>query len=347
MKYVFNGRFLSQRLTGVQRYASEILSRLDEICAGADYEIAVPYGVSDVPQYKNIKVVRLKGAKGVLWEQTAFVCYVKKHNAVSVNLCNSAPLTGRKVVTIHDIKIKVHPEFFSRAFRLWYNFLFKNLIKKSLAIITVSEFSKDEIVKYYGCPADKIHVINSAWQHYLSIPYSQDKLAEFGLKSHEYIFALGSLEPNKNLNWVFNVARNNPGEIFAVGGGINNAVFAQTFSSVPENVRLLGYLSDEEAKSLMRYSKAFVFPSFYEGFGLPPMEAMVAGAQNIIVSDIPVMHEIFGDTVFYIDAERFDYVIEDIIRSSSGAKTRDNLLASYGWDISAGKLYALLNGLGG
>ena len=133
MKYVFNGRFLSQRLTGVQRYASEILSRLDEICAGEDYEIAVPYGVSDVPQYKNIKVIRLKGAKGVLWEQTVFACYVKKHNAVSVNLCNSAPLTGRKVVTIHDIKIKVHPEFFSLAFRLWYNFLFKNSV--SCAII--------------------------------------------------------------------------------------------------------------------------------------------------------------------------------------------------------------------
>lgn len=301
MKYIINGRFLTQKITGVQRYAREIVAELDKICSDLDIEIAIPSGAEEVPHYANISIVRIGKRSGVIWEQTTFARYVKQQHAISINLCNSMPLSGKKIVAIHDVKVKAHPEFFSWKFRLWYNILFRNAARRAKAIITVSEFSKEEIIKYYHCNPNKIHVIYNAWQHYCSVPTDRAVLVKFQLTEHSYVFALGSLEPNKNLKWILESAKMNPDERFIVGGGINKAVFAEQKWELPKNVCLIGYLSDIEAKTLMQYCKAFVFPSFYEGFGIPPMEAMVAGAPKIIVSDIPVMHEIFGDSVRYID----------------------------------------------
>ena len=337
MKFVINGRFLTQRITGVQRYAREIVSELDKICSDCDIEIAVPMTAAEIPAYSNIRVVRIGKRAGVLWEQTTFSRYVKNQRAVSVNLCNSAPLTGKKVVAIHDVKVRAHPEFFGWKFRAWYNLLFRNITRTAKAIITVSEFSKQEIVKYYRCDPSKIFVIYNAWQHFEAIPVAADVLEKFQVTEKSYIFALGSLEPNKNLKWILNAAKNNPQETFIVGGGINEAVFAKQDFSLPPNVRLIGYLSDVESKSLMHYCKAFVFPSFYEGFGIPPMEAMVAGAPQIFVSDIPVMHEIFGNEVEYIDPQG----------DGNGLKCEPHgnyscTLLKYTWSDSAQKLMRYL-----
>ena len=180
-------------------------------------------------------------------------------------------------------------------------------------------------------------MIYNAWQHFEAIPVAVDVLEKFQVTEKSYIFALGSLEPNKNLKWILNAAKNNPQETFIVGGGINEAVFAKQNFSLPPNVRLIGYLSDVESKSLMHYCKAFVFPSFYEGFGIPPMEAMVAGAPQIFVSDIPVMHEIFGNEVEYIDPQG----------EGNGLKCEPHgnyscTLLKYTWSDSAQKLMRCL-----
>ena len=333
MKYVINGRFLAQRITGVQRYAREIVSELDKICADLDIEIVVPGNVDEIPPYTNIKIVRVGKRASVLWEQTIFSRYVKKHRAISINLCNSMPLSGRKIVAIHDVKVKVHPEFFSWKFRKWYNFLFKNAVKKADALITVSEFSKQEIVKYYRCDPKKIHVIYSNWRHYSHIPIDTKVLDKFGLQEKKYYFALGSLDPNKNLKWILSVAETHSEYIFAIGGGLNRKIFAKETLQATENVKFLGYLSDTEAKSLMHFCKAFLFPSFYEGFGLPPMEAMAAGAPEIIVSDLPVMHEIFGDSVRYIDPNVCNL---DQGESDAALKNGNNaILDKFSWEKSA------------
>ena len=343
MKYIINGRFYSQKITGVQRYAREIVKELDKICHGMQIEIAIPQDAEDVPSFSNIRATKIGEKGNVLWEQTTFSKYVRKSKAASINLCNSAPLTGKKIVVIHDVKVTAHPEFFNWKFRAWYQFLFRNITKKALKIITVSEFSKQEIIRYFHCNPDKVHVVYSAWQHYDHISVDESVLKKFSLRENDYIFALGSLDPNKNLPWILKAAENDPSEKFIVGGGINFSVFAKQKIQLPQNVHLIGYLSDVEAKSLMRYCKAFVFPSFYEGFGVPPMEAMVAGAPVIIVSDIPVMHEIFGDSVYYIDpnATSFNFPAEDNYGKNETI-LNTKILDKYSWEKSAGRLLSLL-----
>lgn len=342
MKVIINGRFYSQRITGVQRYARELVAQLDLLCDTGEIELALPAGVQS-PVFKNIRTVLVGRRQGVVWEQTEFSRYVRKQKAVSLNLCNSAPLRGQKIVCIHDVKIRAYPEFFSWKFRMWYSFLFRNFTKKARAILTVSEFSKQEIIRYYHCNSADIHVIYNAWQHFADVPVSGGISRRFQLEKGAFAFALGSLEPNKNLKWIFEVARNNPSTVFAVGGGINRKIFSRKEIVVPENVRLLGYLSDTESKSLMKDCRIFFFPSFYEGFGIPPMEAMVAGTEKIVVSDIPVMHELFGKSVAYIDPEKYDYRLDEL---AGGIGNREETLNRFSWEKSAKRVLAIIKNLG-
>lgn len=343
MKYVINGKFLTQRITGVQRYARELVAALDEIGSDLDLTIALPTGTK-APRYKNIKTVTVGKKQGIFWEQWEFASYVRKQKAVSLNFCNAAPFFCKKIVAVHDVRVKAHPEAFSKKFVLWYNLLFGNITKKALKIITVSQFSKREIIKYYPVAEGKIEVIGNAWQHYNKVGYDEKALEKYALTAGEYFFAMSSLEPNKNIQWIIEEAKRNPDQSFAIAGGLNNKVFAERDETVPTNVKFIGYVSDEEAKTLLKECKAFVFPTFYEGFGIPPMEALCAGAKKIIVSNTEVMHEIFKNAVVYIEPDRYDYDLEKLIQTECLDES-DSVLCRYSWEESARKLKKVLEEL--
>ena len=346
MKVIINGRFLIHRITGVERYAREILAELDKIIEPKSIELAVPPEAEDVPVYKNIKVVKTGKLHNRLWEHISFPWYVHTQKGISLNLCNVAPIPAPGIVCIHDVKVKATPQYFSKKFLMWYNLLLKNATKRAKLIITVSEFSKSEIVKYFRVSSDKITVIPNAWQHYERIAYDENALNKYGLEEGNYYFSMCSLEPNKNFKWIAEEAKENSDAIFAVAGSINKKVFADGLGfDCPENMKLLGYVSDEEAKTMMRDCKAFLFPTFYEGFGIPPLEAMSAGAKNIYVSDTTVMHEVFGDSVQYIDPDCYDNVFENNIEVSEDEINKT--LEKYSWKKSAEKLLLELAEQGG
>lgn len=149
---------------------------------------------------------------------------------------------------------------------------------------------------------------------------------------------MGSLEPNKNFKWIAETARQMPDQIFAIAGSINEQVFSDNLGfQCPSNMKLLGFVSDSEAKTLMRDCKAFLFPSIYEGFGIPPLEAMSAGCKCIIVSNTEVMHEILFDAVNYINHLKNGYIENlNVINNKFG------ILDRYSWHISSLKLFDLL-----
>jgi glycosyltransferase involved in cell wall biosynthesis len=344
LKIIINGRFLLHRVTGVERYAREIIAELDKIVKPGEIMMAVPPEVENVPDYKNIKIRRTGKLHNRLWEHISFPCFVHKEKGISLNLCNVAPLPSPGIVCIHDVKVKATPQYFSKKFLLWYNLLLTNAAKRAKAIITVSEFSKKEICKYFHVKENKITVIPNAWQHYERIGYDENTLYKYELKKDRYYFSMFSLEPNKNFKWIAEVAKRNPDETFAVAGSINKDIFAEGLGfECPDNMKLLGYVSDEEAKTLMRDCKAFLFPTFYEGFGIPPLEAISAGARRVVVSDTDVMHEIFGDSVIYVDPKDYGVDLNSIINKNEYIWTNsEELLRIYDWKKSASDLYAMI-----
>lgn len=343
MKVIINGRFLLHRVTGVERYAREILNELDRIVEPGSITLAVPPEVEDTPKYNSISIVKVGRFHNRLWEHISFPWYVHKQKGISLNLCNVAPLPAPGIVCIHDVKIKATPQYFSKKFLLWYNFLLLNATKRAKMIVTVSEFSKSEIVKYFKVSPERIVVIPNAWQHYERIGYDENTLNKYSLSKGEYFFSMCSLEPNKNFKWIAEVGRQTPQSIFAVAGSINEKVFAEGLGFVrPENMKLLGYVSDEEAKTLMRDCKAFLFPTFYEGFGIPPLEAISAGAKRVVVSDTEVMHEVFGESVDYINPNKYEMKL----REKRGNEEMMQVLRKYSWKKSAEELMSYMCGGG-
>jgi len=333
-KIIINGRFLTHRITGVERYARELVAELDRLVKKGELEIAVPPETIDIPVYKNVKVVHTGKLHNRLWEHISFPLYVVKNNGISLNLCNVAPLISPGIVCIHDVRIKAAPQHFSRKFLIWYSLLFYNAVKRAKVVITVSEFSKREIIKYYHMDAGKIFVIPNAWQHYERIGFNEKTLEKYGLQKNNYYFSMCSLEPNKNFRWIAEIAKQKPKQIFVAAGSVNKTVFKNGLGfRCPKNMKLVGYVNDEEAKTLMRDCKAFLFPTFYEGFGIPPLEAMAAGAKCIVVSDTEVMHEIFGDSVVYINPKHA-FMPENL----TTGKEINGVLEHYSWKKSACKL---------
>lgn len=339
-RFVVNGRFLTRPTTGVDRYARELVRELDGLVRQGDFVLAVPGGTEVVEplDLENIEIEHVGRRAGILWEQVDFPRYLEKMHATSVNLCNTAPLFNPGVVCIHDMQVRANPAFFDWKFVAWYRLLFSVVIPRTKLILTVSEFSKEEIERFYPKSKGKVEVVGNAWQHIEQVASDCDVISNTpALEEGSYYFAMSSLAPNKNLKWLAETARLNPQETIAIAGGINRKVFGGHSIPEAENVVYLGYVSDGEAKALIQNCKGFLFPTFYEGFGIPPMEALACGAQAA-VSDTPCMREVYGESVRYVDPNVPCAGLDALFSETVGVA--DKALGKYSWRESAQRLLA-------
>ena len=224
--------------------------------------------------------------------------------------------------------------------------MYYHAIKKGKHIFTVSEFSKNQIKDYYKVYTDKITVIPNGYEHFNDIKEDVSIFKKhLNLKENEFYFSLGSLQKRKNLKWIYEYAKKHPKEIFAVSGKAINGMVSDTISSLKNlpNIILLGYISDAQVKKLMKTCKAFIFPSYYEGFGIPPLEALSVGAK-IIISDIPCFKEIFGETAYYINPNNTKIDLNYILQNKNILSSKE-ILEKYTYDKSAKKLYNTLTQL--
>ena len=343
--YIIDGLFLTQKITGIQRYAYEITMELDNRVPQNTLEILVPEYLKNVPNLKNIKVIRHGKERGVLWQQINYANYARKNKLKCICFTNVLPLIyAHGIITIHDVSYKANPQFFKSKrdylSALWHRLNYWRAAHSDMKVVTVSQFSKSEIMKYYGISPERITVIYNAWQHMNRIHAARDTFERYPrLNKGEYYFSMSTLAANKNFKWILYADKNNPEKQFAIAGGgkLKGAAEAEGFANLP-NIQFLGYVSDEDAKALMCNCKAFLFPTLYEGFGIPPLEAIACGAKNIIVSDTPCMREIYQDFAEYINPG--DYRNPNL-RCNSGISVHE-ILNRYSWKSSAQKLYNIL-----
>lgn len=268
-----------------------------------------------------------------LWEQIELPIYAKKEKGILVNLCNTSPLVMPGIVCIHDIDCIKNPQYYPKLFSLWYKMMMDNSIKRAKKIITVSNFSKKEIEEHYHI--ENLKVIYNSYEHINRIKEDDtifEKLEK--VKKGEYFFTLGTVQKNKNLKWILQTAKNHTDKVFVITGYKNQ----KDIEFDLQNIIYTGYLKDEEIKSLMKNCKAYIMPSFYEGFGIPPLEAFALG-REVIVSDIPVMNEIFENEANYINPYQYDFDFNNIMYS----KKRKSILEKFSWKNSANALLKLLD----
>lgn len=329
---------------GVGRYAFEMLRELDELIETEKFILLTPEYAEIKIKFKNIKIIQKGNQPLLLWKNIELPLFVRRNQALLVDLTQAFPFGVRGITCIHDCMPELSSSSYKgiigktirRALKLIQR---KATIKKSKEVITVSQFSKNDIIELYKIPQNKITVLYSAWQHIKRFNIDDSILEQYKLKKNEFYFSLGSKVPHKNIEWVLAAAKQNRDSVFIISGENDYCKKIEGFIDL-QNVIFTGYISNEEIKSLMLSCKAFIYPSLYEGFGLPPLEAMALG-RPVIVSNAACLPEIYGDSAHYIDPENYiDINLEKILEEPVG----DSVLTlnKYSWIQSAESLLNLI-----
>lgn len=353
---MINGYFTQKHINGIPRYATEIVKRLDNYFTEGEIELVVPRDAVNVPELKNIRVTRVgkrdEKTVGILWGNTSFARYVNKNKAGCINFTNHVEYVKNSLSMLHDTiwarRDKYELETLQKKggkliLRRMIGRNVSNLeayMKKKTAkfIITVSEFSKECIANQFHIERDRIKVFGSGWEHMKEI-HSANESDDERIRKGNYFFSLGNLYPHKNIKWVINEAKKMPEETFVIAGKVPYA-FLDVISCELPNTIFLEHVSERFMKYLMENCKALLFPSLEEGFGLPPLEALSLGTQ-VIASDIPVMREIYGDTIHYINPVGEAVDLNEILEKKLYGNISE-ILEEHSWNRSASQWAELI-----
>ncbi len=349
---LINARFRSRPVTGVERFAMEVSSR---------------FGSSGDLEIKEIQPdTSLAGLKGHAWEQFILPRRMDR-DTILFSPCNTGPLAvERQLVVIHDAAVWDCPEGFSRTFGNLYRALLPGLAKRSRAVATVSEFSRRQLAPRLGLPEEKILVLGNA----VSSSFSPGKAGEFS-EDYPSLLCVGSMDPRKNLNRLVSAWL----ELKAAGrlpdkarlkliGGTNPKNFASFARTEDTSIEWLGRVDDETLIRHYREAGAFIYPSYYEGFGLPPLEAMACGCP-VLISREASLPEVGGPAFDVSDPDStgaaiyFDPFSEEAIGEAilhffaldakGQSRLRNNALArarAFSWDTVADRTVTVLRGMG-
>ena len=342
----------SRHITGVQRVCRELLLRLDKLLENEPLEVEyvypedAPNAVISPDEFRNIKPVVLRpprhGGKYYqkIWSARRLNRYAKKCGGVGCCLAFEWPFGKRNISYIYDIRAAV-TKFDSFSFRAKFKYYLKRCKRGCTLVLTDSDFQKHLICEYFGWHDEKVVTIYPGWEHLQNVVADERIFERYPqLKEHKFYYSLGSLAPHKNFRWVLEVAKRNPDQLFVIAGGKELSVWKDEVEdrSFP-NVLFPGRVTDGESKALMQHCKAFLFPSKFEGFGIPPLEALACGAR-VACSDAACLPEVYGDSVRYFGADDYDVDLEDLLKGPVAPP--DKVLAKCSWDSAAEKLLRAL-----
>ncbi|MGM7672136.1 glycosyltransferase family 4 protein [Microbacterium sp. A93] len=350
---VVNCRFLSQEVTGVQRFAEEVLRAL--LKQRTDLMLIAPPGVLRHLDIGGAPVHQLGRMGGHLWEQLELPRLMKTRfrGALLLSLTNTGPiLMRRQVITHHDVTYVRQPATYSLRFRLLYRMLSAVALRRAKAVVTVSQFSKTEISAVYKIAGEKISVVPNA----ASVQFEQ-VAAESDLT---YFLAVASRLPHKNLDFLveaFERYIDESGSSTRLRIAGNRPAMAAANAQVDQDkqgqVDWLGRVTDEELGRLYVGARALVFPSLYEGFGVPPLEAQASGCP-VLSSTSASLPEVLGESALYFDPRDQSELVRVLRETDTNAETRARLrqrgfqnVERFSWDLSARKLSALLGEIEG
>ena len=269
---VVNGRFLSRRVTGVERYGREILALIGSRC--------------------RVETTRANGVPGHLWEQSVLPTRLTS-NSLLWSPANTGPLlVHNQVLTIHDLSPLEHPDWFRKSFAAWYRLFLPILAKQARVIFTPSEYIRNKVMERFG--VHNVIVASNGVNLSLFHPGAQQYTYQLPA---EFILFVGTLQPRKNLPILLKAwdeIKDDYENLWLIIAGGEEWIFEKIEFNTSERVRCLGYVPENALPGLYVKATMLVLPSYDEGFGLPVLEAMACGTP-VIASDSGALPEIIGD----------------------------------------------------
>ena len=364
-RILFDGTCISSLNSGVGNYAMSLLQSLQSYQAEAEFHVLVRPGIQTRGSHLNAKVIgrnenRLR--KLAPWD----FCGLGRQFSL-LHEPNYVPqrFAGPVVVTIHDLTTFMFPRFHP-VLRVCWARSFRRRMLAADHILTVSQHSKQDIVDYFHVPEEKITVTYLGCP---SIDNSEDApeqadlvLSRFSIRA-PFILNVGTLEPRKNINRLLEAfalfGKSSAGREFKLvlaggaGWALNDLQQRIASCGVTEKVVVTGYVSKSDLSILYRRALAFVYPSLYEGFGLPPLEAMAHGTP-VIVSNTSSLPEVVGDAGIMVDPWSTESIAAALNLVSQSDRLRQEMrlkglsrAAQFSWDRCAAQTMAVYRNLMG
>jgi glycosyltransferase involved in cell wall biosynthesis len=354
MTIAVNCRFLEREMRGIGRYASALAGALR--AARPDVECVVSRRVAShlEPEATALRVRRVGPLSGPAWEQVTLPAYlVTRRRPLLLNFVNTAPLLyGPQITVVYDLAYLRHPETFSASFLRLYRTVVPRAITRSRIVVTISEFIRRELVSTFGVPEDRVSVVPCFVAPTLRAlaREASDGPAAAGA-SGDYALVVGSLNARKNLQAAITAFRRAavPGLRLVVageGGDVFQPVDLEQGGST--DVVFAGAVSDVELVRLYKGARLLLFPSLYEGFGMPPIEAMTCGCP-VVAARAASMPEVCGEAAYYFDPRDVDEMAAAIATVANDGEMRDALrrrgyerAGRYTLDASSARLEAVI-----
>jgi glycosyltransferase involved in cell wall biosynthesis len=338
-----------EQFTGTSRYVNELVRALANQ-GEVDLEILASRGSAAPstvdPATVTVRVVgskRFAGsgptraaaiAAGMLFSRRFARGFTPAVEAVQYPLTIPLPKVNLPtLVNLHDIQHRDYPQFFSWPQIRWRSALYDRAARKATLVLTLSEHSRRKIVQYLGIPADRVIAIPMAVDFNRfgtePAPSEEDRIAALGL-SERFLFYPASLWPHKNHDRLLTAfARlEDPDLQLVLTGATFDRLEGLTARAaelgVADRIRHLGYLSEAELPALYRRATALVFPSLYEGFGTPPLEAMACGCP-VASSYATALAEVCGDAAVELEPGSIDQMSDALHRITSDDRLRREL----------------------
>jgi len=312
--FAINARFVTQPLTGIQRYCHEVAMHL----TGASL-LAPSAALEDYAGVRSRVTVGGHPLRGHPWEQLALPLMIPRRQPL-FSPAGCGPLAhSNQVVTIHDLAPLEYPGWYSASFALWYSHLLPTLSKRVRRIVTVSEFCKQRIAEVLGVDERRITVAAEAAGNVFfprTQERSQETLLKLGIEPPYFLF-VGALSGRKNLARLIGAWRGvehhvNGASLVIVGRDGLRFADGKGIGALPASVKRFPPVNDEDLACLYSAAQGFLYPSLYEGFGLPILEAMACGCP-VLTSNCTAMPEVAGDAALLVDPLNENSVGEGIV----------------------------------
>ena len=315
IKIIFDGRMIDKQLHGIGRYAYEIIKGM---LGKKNIILKVIVNDKDLAQdifkNENIDFIEIKSKFLSFKEIFEIPKNINRYDGYiyfSPSFSSSPFIKLKSYITIHDLNhIKLN-KYYSKVHLLYYKFVVKPFAKKCEKIFTVSHFAKKEIVDWLECNSDKVVVTYNGIDSKFGIKKEIEKLNEIKVKyklPENFILYVGNKKPHKNVETLLKAMKFLDNVLVLSGSENESLCEIMRNNNLQNKVKFIGYIKDDDLPYIYNLAECFIFPSVYEGFGLPPLEAVCCGC-SVVVSDISVFKEILKDNVY-----RFDkYNVDDLV----------------------------------